>query len=368
MIPYGRQDITQADIEAVVEVLRSDFLTQGPAVPRFEQSGRGPRRGQARRRGQQRHVGAAHRLPGARAGPGRPALDQPDHLRRLGQLRALLRRRGRLRRHRPAHLEPQRAARWPTSWTQAERAGALPKVVVPVHFAGQPRHGSDPGAGQRYGFRRSSRTPRMPSAALPGEPVGNCRFSDITVFSFHPVKIITTGEGGMALTNDARSPSDGAAAQSRHHARCRAIDDRAAPTAAGTTSRELGFNYRMTDMQAALGLSQLGRLDAYVARRNALARRYDAAARRPAAAAAARQPRTTVRPSISTWCACSADARAASTAQSSTACAQRGIGVNLHYIPVHLQPYYRELGFAAGNFPEAEALRARRSACRCIRR
>ena len=198
-------------------------------------------------------------------------------------------------------------------------------------------------------------------AARNGEPVGSCRWSDITVFSFHPVKIITTGEGGMALTNDAvlaermaMLRTHGITRDAARFTNAGEVAQDAAPPSWYYEQQMLGFNYRLTDIQAVLGMSQLQRLDSYVARRNELARRYDLALRGLPLRLPGIQP--------ANLCAfhlyvvrLQAGAASATHRQVFDRMRQMGIGVNLHYIPVHLQPYYRALGFAAGQYPEAEA-------------
>jgi dTDP-4-amino-4,6-dideoxygalactose transaminase len=239
---------------------------------------------------------------------------------------------------------------------QAKKNQQLPKVLVPVHFAGQP---TDQEAiwklAREYEFRVIEDASHAIGASRSGEPVGSCRWSDITVFSFHPVKIITTGEGGMALTND------GTLAERMQMLRSHGItrnpsrfhDSRRTGDAWYYEQQLLGFNYRLTDIQAALGISQLDRLEENVARRNALARRYDEGLR----GLPLQLPR--VRPENR-----SAFHLYVVRLNSSTAEAHRrvfdqlrtrDVGVNLHYLPVHLQPYYRGLGFSADDFPEAEA-------------
>lgn len=362
MIPYGRQDITQADLDAVVEVLRSDFLTQGPAVPRFEDAVAANVR--------VRHAIAVNSATSALhiaclalgLGPGDRLWSVPN-----------------------TFVASVNCARYcgadvdfvdidPETWNisipalrdklaRARREGALPKVVVPVHFAGQPVEQQELWTlAQEYGFRVLEDASHAIGAARDGEPVGSCRWSDITVFSFHPVKLITTGEGGMALTNDAELAERMRLARSHGITRDPArwhrtdADDATASTSAAWyyEQQSLGYNYRMTDMQAALGISQLARLDAYVARRNALALRYDGALfdlplQRPTVAAGNRSAFHLYVVRLR------ADAAPSRRREVFDAMRGRGIGVNLHYMPVHLQPYYVALGFRRGQYPESEA-------------
>ena len=349
MIPYGRQDITDADIEAVVAVLRSDYLTQGPAVPRFEQAvaakldaahgvaansatsalhlaclalGLGP--GDGLWTSTNTFVASANcgRYCGAR-------VDFVDIDPRTYNLSV-----------------PALAAKL----EQAERTGTLPKIVIPVHFAGQPCDMPAIGAlARRYGFRVIEDASHAIGAYCHGEPVGNCRHSDITVFSFHPVKIITTGEGGLATTNDARLAERMARLRSHGITRDPATMQGEPAGPWDYQQIELGYNYRMTDIQAALGYSQLQRLEDYIARRQAQAARYDRLLadlplvtpyRDPAHRSALHLYPIQVGPERR---GIFLDLR------------QAGIGVNVHYIPVHTQPDYQRLGFKPGDYPNAEA-------------
>jgi len=351
MIPYGRQDITQADLDAVAEVLRSDFLTQGPAVPAFESAVAA-------------YSGAAHAVA---ANSATSALHIACAALGLGS--------GDLLWTVPnTFVASANCARYcgadvdfvdidPRSYNMsvealaaklaaAERAGRLPKVLVPVHLCGQ---SCDMAAIGELARRHGVRVIEDASHAIGGRyrdaPVGNCAHSDITVFSFHPVKIVTTAEGGMAMTNDPDLARRMARLRSHGITRDPAEMTHAPDGPWYYQQIELGWNYRMTDMQAALGLSQMARLDDYVARRHAIARRYDAEL--------AGLPLTTPWQNPETVSALHLyPIRLHDAARHRTvfeALRAAGIGVNLHYIPVHLQPYYRALGFADGDFPESEA-------------
>jgi dTDP-4-amino-4,6-dideoxygalactose transaminase len=237
---------------------------------------------------------------------------------------------------------------------QAEAQRRLPKIVVPVHFSGLP---ADQEAiwelAQQYGFRVLEDASHAIGAVRNGESVGSCRWSDITVFSFHPVKIITTGEGGMALTKDRRLAEAMAMLRSHGITRDAGAMTEKNPGPWYYEQLELGYNYRMTDIQAALGASQLARLDTFVTRRRELAARYDTLLAGLPLQLPARDDRAQ-----SSWhlyvVRLRLDRIGRSHRQVFEALRAAGIGVNLHYIPVHLQPYYRALGFAAGHCPEAE--------------
>jgi UDP-4-amino-4,6-dideoxy-N-acetyl-beta-L-altrosamine transaminase len=236
---------------------------------------------------------------------------------------------------------------------RAEREGTLPKVVVPVHLSGSSCDMAAIAAlADRYDFVVLEDASHAIGGRYQGEPVGNCRYSAITVFSFHPVKIITTGEGGLATTNDpvlARRM-----AELRSHGIVREPERFARPAAGPWVyeQQQLGFNYRMTDIQAALGLSQLQRLDAIVAERNRQLQRYrELLADMPVQLLEVPED---VLSSVHLAVIRLQQATATQHRQVFEGLRAAGIGVQLHYSPVHLQPYYRATGLAEGQFPEAE--------------
>jgi dTDP-4-amino-4,6-dideoxygalactose transaminase len=237
---------------------------------------------------------------------------------------------------------------------KAAKENNLPKVVVAVHLCGQP---CDMAAihslAQRYGFKVIEDAAHAIGGKYKNEYIGNCRYSDIAIFSFHPVKIITTAEGGMALTNDA-----GLAARMellRSHGITRDPDLMThAPDGPWYYQQiDLGYNYRMTELQAALGLSQLQRLDEYVHRRHQLAQRYNDLLEDLPIKTPWQHPDGysayhlyVIRLQL--------DKINKTHYQVFELLRAQGIGVNLHYIPVHTQPYYQNLGFSEGGYPEAE--------------
>lgn len=356
MISYGRQDVTQADLDAVIAVLRSDFLTQGPAIPRFEHA-------VASRVGV-RHAVAVSSATAAlhiaclalALGPGDLLWTVPNTF--VASANCAL--------YCGASVDFVDID--PLTWNMsvprlreklevARRSGRLPKIVIPVHFGGQPTDQEAIHAlGVEYGFRIIEDASHAIGASRHGEPVGSGRWSDITIFSFHPVKIVTSAEGGMALTNDddlahrlALLRSHGITRDARRFADAAAAAD---PPGWYYEQQQLGYNYRITDLQAALGASQVERLGQYVERRNALARGYDAVLaqlplRLPSVAAGNRSAFHLYVVRVP-----GGEARHRRVFDSMRAA---GIGVNLHYLPVHLQPYYRQFGFKPGMFPEAEA-------------
>ena len=354
MIPYGRQSIDEDDVAAVVETLRSDFLTQGPAVERFEAALRAI-------------TGAAHAVAVNSAtsalhlaclalglGPGKRLWTSPNTF--VATANA-----ARLCGADVAFVDVD-----PRTWNldpdaleakllDARRRGEPgPDVVATVDFAGQPcRVEAIRRLAAEYGFRVLEDASHAVGASWRGEPVGCGSHADVTVFSFHPVKIVTTGEGGAALTADA------ALAERMRLLRTHGVTrDPALTTGADGpwcyAQVDLGLNYRMTDIQAALGVSQLARLDAFLARRRRLAARYDAALeglplQRPwqdpdGASATHLYP---VRLDVERFRGGRLAAYEALRA--------RGVGVQVHYIPVHTQPYYRALGSRPGDCPVAEA-------------
>lgn len=249
------------------------------------------------------------------------------------------------------NLSPERLAE---KLEQAERAGKLPKVVIAVHLCGQSCDMAAIGAlSQRYGFKVIEDASHAVGGRYRGEAVGSCRYSDITVFSFHPVKIITTAEGGVAVTNDESLAGRMALFRSHGVTRDPQLMTHEPDGPWYYQQVELGFNYRMTELQAALGLSQMHRLDAFVTRRNQLAEVYD---RR-----FAELPITT--PWQHPECYSGRHlyvVRVDSTSTSKTRAEvyehlrRSGLGVNVHYIPVYSQPYFRRFGYSAAQFPESE--------------
>jgi len=242
-----------------------------------------------------------------------------------------------------------------TKLAYAAKNGLLPKVVVPVHFAGQP---CDMPAihtlSQQYDFKIIEDASHAIGASYANVKVGSCVHSDITVFSFHPVKIITTGEGGMTLTNNSELAKRLCRLRTHGITSDRELMlDRPEKEIWNYQQIELGFNYRMTDLQAALGISQMSRLDHYVTRRNEIARFYDAELMDLPLTLPWQSPRT--ESSYHLYPIRVLEARAKITQrQIYKALWESGIAVNLHYIPVHRHPYYENLGFKAGDFPEAE--------------
>ncbi len=358
MIPYGRQDISDADIAAVVDVLRSNFITQGPAVPAFEQT-------------VATYCGTAHAIAVNSAtsalhiaclalgvGPGDVVWTSPitfvasancalycgatvdfvdvDSTTANISIDALR-----------AKLEA------------AKVSNTLPKVVIPVHLCGT---SCDMRAiralGDQYCFRIIEDASHAIGGRYLDEPIGSCRYSDITVFSFHPVKIITTGEGGMAVTNDDELAQAMNLLRSHGVTRDPALMTGESDGGWYYQQVALGFNYRITDIQAALGTSQMARIDEFVQRRHEIADWYDEHLVDLPITALARPD-----DSYSALHLYVIQLELDDTSRSHRAVFDslraQGISVNLHYIPVYTHPYYKQLGFQAGMCPMAEAYYAR---------
>ncbi|EME5357383.1 TPA: UDP-4-amino-4,6-dideoxy-N-acetyl-beta-L-altrosamine transaminase [Pseudomonas aeruginosa] len=354
MIPYGRQEIIQADIDSVVEVLKSDFLTQGPMVPRFEQT-------------VAEHVGARYAVAvnsatsalhiacmalGLEAGNW--LWTSPVTFVASANCGLYCRARVDF-----VDIDPATYNICPKALSKkleiAKVNGCLPKILVAVHLCGQPCDMQEiRSLADQYGFKIIEDASHAIGGRYRGEFIGNCRYSDITIFSFHPVKIVTTAEGGMALTND------GALADRmvllRSHGITRSpgqmTHDPDGPWYYQQV--ELGFNYRMTELQAALGVSQMSRLDNYVECRHKLAKRYNEKL--------AHLPLTTPWQDPESYSGLhlyvirlQLERIKKTHLQVFESLRAQGVGVNLHYIPVHMQPFYERMGFALGDFPESEA-------------
>lgn len=353
MIPYGRQEITQADIDAVRDVLLSDFLTTGPRVPEFEAC-------------VAKSVGATYGVAANSAtsalhvacmalglGPGDWLWTSPNTFVASANVGLYCGAQVDF-----VDIDPRSFNMCPsaleTKLEEAERTGKLPKVLIPVHLTGQSADMVRIGElAQKYGIRVIEDASHAIGASFDGATVGQCRHSDITVFSFHPVKIVTTAEGGVATTNNPELADRMRRAVSHGVTRDPALMTHDSHGPWYYQQIELGYNYRMTELQAALGLSQMTRLENFVSRRTELAQAYDTALRALPLDLPVQDPRAS-----SSWHLYVIQLRLDEIAMSHREVFEdlraKGIGVNLHYIPVHTQPYYRALGFSDGDFPCAE--------------
>lgn len=355
MIPYGRQDITEDDIAAVVATLKSDFLTQGPQVPAFEAAVAGK-------------VGAAHAVAVNSAtsalhiaclalelGPGDRLWTSPITFVASANCGLYCGAEVDFVDIDPVSFNMDPAA-LEAKLVAAEAAGTLPKVVVPVDLCGQSADLKAIRAlADRFGFAILEDASHAIGAGYEGCYVGDGRYADITVFSFHPVKIVTTAEGGVAVTNDPALARRMELLRSHGITREPSEMTHASDGPWYYQQVDIGLNYRMTELQAALGVSQMARLDQYVAARAAWAARYDAALAGLALRRPVQAPET-----VSSWHLYVIQLEDTGRHRAVfEALRAEGIGVNLHYIPVHTQPYYRAMGFGPGNFPVAEDYYAR---------
>ncbi len=354
MIPYGKQDITQADINAVVDVLKSDFLTQGPQVPAFE-------------RALMDATGAHYALA---VNSATSALHIACLALGLGEGDSLW--------TTPitfvasancglycgakidfVDIDPTTYNLCPKALEQklivAKKLGTLPKVLVSVHLCGQPCDMRAIHAlSIEYGFKIIEDASHAIGGSYLEQPIGSCEYSDITVFSFHPVKIVTTAEGGAALTNSKALADKMALYRSHGITRDEALMENTSHGGWYYEQIDLGFNYRMTELQAALGVSQMSRLSEFVSARHKLAERYNEKLASLPIVLPYQLPDTysglhlfVIRLNL--------EKISKTHKQVFDELRENGIGVNLHYIPVHLQPYYQKMGFKQGDFPHAEA-------------
>ena len=351
-ISYARQDINQADIDAVIGVLKSDWLTQGPAIERFE-AAVAARCGVRYSSAVCNATAALHLACRALGvGPGDTLWTSPNTF--VASANCAL--------YCGADIDfvdidprtyNMSVDDLESRLQRAEAQGRLPKVVVPVHFAGQPCDMASVGAlAKRYGFAVIEDASHAIGASDGDAVVGSCIHSDITVFSFHPVKILTTGEGGMLLTNRADLDSRLRLLRSHGVTRDPSLMDESTHGPWYYQQLELGYNYRITDIQAALGKSQLDRLDEFIAQRRQLARNYDELLGRLPVVLPWQCPLANSAWHLYVIRVPIGGRRSRDEVLSSLR--ESGILANVHYIPVHTHPYYRELGFHAGDFPEAE--------------
>ena len=354
-IPYGRQDISQQDIDAVVEVLHSDWLTQGKAINHFEQA-------VADYCGVKYAIAVSSATAALHIACLAIGLGEQDYLWTSPNTFVASANCGLYCGAKVdfVDIDPFTYNLSIDELTQklnvngADQQGCLPKVLVPVHFAGQSCDMEKIAAlSQQYGFHILEDASHAIGGKYQGKAIGCCEFSDLAVFSFHPVKIITTGEGGMVLTN--REDLYEKLIRLRSHGITRNPDLMQAGSHGAWYYQqlELGFNYRMTDLQAALGVSQMKRLDEFVARRQFLAERYNNLLKDLPITLPDQHPDTESSWHLYVICL-HLDKISKTHRQVFDDLRQVGIGVNLHYIPVHTQPYYQNLGFKWGDFPRAE--------------
>ncbi len=351
-IPYGRQNITENDIAAVVEVLRSDWLTQGPTIARFEQA-------IANYCGVKYAVAVSNATAALHLaclaiglGPGDRLWTSPNTFVASANCA----------RYCGADVDfvdidsqtyNLSVAELDRKLTAAARSGTLPKVILPVHFAGQSCDMETIAAlAKKYGIQIIEDASHALGGCYQNQKIGSCEFSEMAVFSFHPVKMITTGEGGMIVTN--RSDLYECLKQLRSHGITQdpTVMIEASPGAWYYEQQSLGFNYRLTDIQAALGLSQIQRLDQFVSRRQEIFDRYQKALQDLPLQCPITQTQSShhlyvVRLKL--------EKISRSKSEIFSCLREQGIGTQVHYIPVHTQPYYRQIGFNWGDFPASES-------------
>lgn len=351
-IPYGKQDINEDDIQAVVDVLRSDYLTQGPRVPEFEKvlaAYTGGKFGVA-----VNSATSALHIACLALGVGSGDIVWTSPITFVASANCALYCGAQID---FVDIDPDTYNMSPEKLREklvwAREKKNLPKVVIPVHFAGQSCEMKEiHELSKEFGFSVIEDASHAVGGKYKGKPVGSCEYSDIAVFSFHPVKIMTTAEGGMAITNDERLATR--MKLFRTHGVTR--DSELMTKNDGPWYYEqidLGFNYRMTELQAALGISQLKRLDEYVAARHNIAQFYNNALENLPLKRPFQHPDTYS--SFHLYPICLDLTKIKQThLEVFVGLRKQGIGVNLHYIPVHLQPYYRKMGFSEGSFPISE--------------
>lgn len=352
MIPYGRHSINQSDIDAVVDVLRSDFLTQGPAVPMFEMAVKD-------------YCGAKHAV----------AVNSATSALHLACL-ALGVSKGDIVWTTPitfvasancalycgatvdfVDIDPDTynmsVVKLAEKLAYAKSVGKLPKLVIPVHLCGLScEMNSIHTLSKEYGFNIIEDASHAIGGKYCGESIGNCRYSDVTVFSFHPVKIITTGEGGVATTNDDRLAKRMQLLRSHGITRDEGEMTHSADGPWYYQQIALGYNYRMTDLQAALGLSQMQRLDEFIERRHVVANKYNQIL--AAFPLSYQRQHEDCYSSFHLYIVrLNFDKIKKTQRQVFEELRTAGVGVNLHYIPVYTQPYYSKCGFCTADFPIA---------------
>ncbi len=352
MIPYGKQDITQLDIDGVVKVLKSDFLTQGPKVPEFEKT-------------LTDHTGAEYALAVNSATSALHiaclalGLSKGDWLWTTPVTFVASANCGLYCGAKVDFVDIDEATynmcpkKLEEKLIEAKVNGTLPKVVVPVHLCGQPCDMQKIGKlAKEYGFKVIEDASHAIGGKYHGKPIGNCEYSDITVFSFHPVKIVTTAEGGAVVTNNKKLADK--MSLLRSHGITRDTEQMEGESHGGWYYQQidLGFNYRMTELQAALGVSQMQRLDEFIEARHKLASRYNELLKALPIVLPYQLENTysglhlyVIRLDLE---------KISLTHKEVFDCLRNnGVGVNLHYIPVHTQPYYEKMGFSENDFPES---------------
>ena len=354
MIPYGKQDINQTDINSVIDVLQSDFLTQGPQVPLFEQmvsnycsADYGVAVNSA--------TSALHiACLSLGLGKGDWLWTSPNSFVASANCGLYCDARVdfvdiNLQTYNLSVEELEKKL------IRAKQEDKLPKILIPVHFAGQSCDMKKiHSLSQEYGFKIIEDASHAIGGKYLDKPIGGCQYSDITVFSFHPVKIITTAEGGLATTNDEKLAERMQLFRSHGVTRDAKLITNVSEGDWYYQQVDLGFNYRMTELQAALGVSQMQRLDEFTTKRHILQERYDSLL--------SGLPIIKPYQDKDSYSALhlypiqiDVDKSGRSRKQIFNKFVENGVNVNVHYIPIHMQPYYQQFGFKEGDFPNSEA-------------
>jgi UDP-4-amino-4,6-dideoxy-N-acetyl-beta-L-altrosamine transaminase len=354
MIPYGRQDINQADIDAVVDVLHSSFITQGPQVPLFEKT-------------VSNYCGSNYSVAVNSAtsalhiaclaiglGEGDWLWTSPNSFVASANCGLYCGAKVDF-----VDIDPQTynlsILELEHKLVKAKQENKLPKILIPVHFAGQSCDMKKiHSLGKEYGFKIIEDASHAIGGKYLGRPIGGCQYSDITVFSFHPVKIITTAEGGLATTNDEKLAERMQLFRNHGITRDVKLMTRLSEGDWYYQQVDLGYNYRMTELQAALGVSQFQRLDEFIARRHVLYERYDSLlGDLPVIKPHQKKDNYSALHLYPIQIDLSKVSK--SRAQVFNELRENGIGVNVHYVPIHTQPYYQQFGFKEGDFPNSES-------------
>jgi len=354
VIPYGKQNINQADIDSVVNVLQSDFLTQGPQVPLFEKTVAGYC-------GVEFGVAVNSATSALHIACLALGLGKGDYLWTSPNSFVASANCGLYCGAKVDFVDIDQkkynlsAVELEQKLIQAKKGNRLPKIVIPVHFAGQSCDMKKiHSLSQEYGFKIIEDASHAIGGKYLDKPIGGCQYSDITVFSFHPVKIITTAEGGLATTNSKELAEKMQLYRSHGITRDESLMTNKPDGDWYYQQVDLGFNYRMTEIQAALGISQMQRLDEFVAKRHILQERYDSLL----------NGLPIIKPYQNQDCYSALhlypiqidlEGVVKNRQQIFSELRQCGIGVNVHYIPIHTQPYYLQFGFKVGDFPNSEA-------------
>jgi UDP-4-amino-4,6-dideoxy-N-acetyl-beta-L-altrosamine transaminase len=348
LIPYGRQEISQEDIDSVIRVLKSDFITQGPQVPRFEKSvadychadfgialnsatsalhiaclALGLGKGDSLWTSPNSFVASANCGLYCGAQVDFVDIDKKTYNISIPELEKKL--------------------------AQAKINNKIPKIIIPVHFAGQSCDMKKlDSLRQEYGFKIIEDASHAIGGKYLDNPVGSCKYSDATVFSFHPVKIITTAEGGLVTTNNQEIADQISLLRAHGITKDSRLMSKEVEGGWYYEQIDLGYNYRMTELQAALGISQMERLDEFVSKRHALFKRYNSLLHK-----SINKPYQ-LPDSYSSLHLYPIQVPQKVRKKVFNELRKGGIGVQVHYIPIHSQPFYKKLGFMEGDFPNSE--------------